>query len=387
MKITKVEIFPLTKLRYKRPFKISRGFVGGPQMKWGFHVVIKIHTDEGLVGFGEARPNNPHQHETTWSVVAALHRFYGPALINRDPFDIEAIMEEFDKLLPENYHARTVVDFALYDLMGKATGKPVYKLIGGLVNKKVYVKFPIGQGTPEEMVAEAQRITAETGSNYFKIKIGQPERIKQDIINVAAVRKAMGDNVHIQVDANAGYKSFSDALYILRRLEEYNIILIEQPLPKWDLEGMAKLTSMLDTPILADESVFSQYDAMKIVKQAAADVINIKMPKSGGIFGAKRIAHIAEAAGLQVFIGSTTETGIGSAGGVHFYASTPNVWPWAACLFGTYMLVDDMVTDDTAFKIRDGYVEVPDRPGLGVTLDEEALKQYSEECFTVEEGL
>ncbi|MBU3935883.1 dipeptide epimerase, partial [Patescibacteria group bacterium] len=131
MKITKVEIFPLTKLRYKRPFKISRGFVGGPQMKWGFHVVIKIHTDEGLVGFGEARPNNPHQHETTWSVVAALHRFYGPALINRDPFDIEAIMEEFDKLLPENYHARTVVDFALYDLMGKATGKPVYKLIGG----------------------------------------------------------------------------------------------------------------------------------------------------------------------------------------------------------------------------------------------------------------
>jgi len=387
MRITRVEIFPLTKIRYKRPFKISRGYVGGPKMKWGFHVIAKVYTDDGIVGFGEARANNPHQHETTWSVVAALEHFYGPALIGRNPFDIEAIMSDFDGLLPENYHARTVVDFALYDIMGKATGQPVCNLIGGRVHEKVPVKFPISQGTSEEMVEEALRIISETGARYLKIKIGQSEKINQDLANIAAIRKAVGDDVKLQVDANAGYRNFWEALGVLRRVEEYGIALIEQPLPKWDLEGMAELARLLDTPILADESVFSPYDAMKVVKQKAADVINIKMPKAGGIHGAKRIAHIAEAAGLQVFVGSTTETGIGSAGGVHFFASTPNVWPVAACLFGRYMLVDDMVTDETAFNIHDGCVEVPDRPGLGVTLDEEALTEYSDGCITVTEGL
>ena len=173
----------------------------------------------------------------------------------------------------------------------------------------------------------------------------------------------------------------------MRRLEEYDIALIEQPLPKWDIQGMAELKKRLDTPILADESVFSQYDAMRIVKENAADVINIKMPKAGGIFGAKRIAHIAEAAGLKVFIGSTTETGVGSAGGVHFYASTPNVWPYAACLFGTYMLVDNMLTEDTTFRFEDGCVQVPKGPGLGVEVNDEALKKYCENVITVTEGL
>jgi len=387
MKINKVEIYPLTKLRFKRPFKISRGFVGGPNMKWGFHVLIKVYTDEDFIGLGECRPNNPHQHETTWSVIAALKHFYGPLLIGKDPFNIEVIMNEFDSYLPENYHARAAVDFALYDLMGKYTGQPVYNLIGGLVHKRIPVKFPLSQGSTKEMVEEALRVISATGSNYLKIKIGQPERMEQDIKNVAAIRKAVGDKVRLQVDANAGYKTISEALKVLKRLEEYDIALIEQPLPKWDLEGHARLTKLLNTPILVDESVFSPYDAMEVIRKRAADVINIKMPKVGGIYGAKRIAHLAEAAGMQVFVGSTTETGIGSAGGVHFYASTPNVWPVAACLFGTYMLVDDIITDDTAFKFQDGFVKVPDKPGLGVSLDEEALQFYSENAITITEGL
>jgi L-alanine-DL-glutamate epimerase-like enolase superfamily enzyme len=217
MKITKVEIYPLTKLRYQRPFKISRGYVGGPEMKWGFHVMMKITTNEGIVGFGEARPNNPHQHETTWSVTEALRNFYGPLLIGRDPFDIENLMLDFEAYLPENYHARTVVDFALHDIMGKATNQPVYNLIGGKVHDRVYIKIPVSQGSTSEMIKESERIIEQTGCKYLKIKIGQPERIAQDIANVKGIREALGPEIKLQVDANAGYKFLKDALYILRR--------------------------------------------------------------------------------------------------------------------------------------------------------------------------
>lgn len=387
MKITKVEIYPLTKMRYKRVFKISRGYVGGPDMKWGFHVVVKIHTDEGIVGVGEARPNNPHQHETTWSVVAAIKTFYGPLLIGKDPFDINDIVSEMDRLLPENSHARTPIDFALYDIMGKATGLPVYKLIGGLCHDRVPLKFPIGQGDKRAMVEETLRVMEETGAKYIKVKIGPLERMKTDIENLAAIREAVGDKVAIQVDGNAAYNTVYEALKVIREVEKFDVVLIEQPLPKWDLDGMAELTRLVETPILADESVFSPQDAFKVIKMRAADVINIKMPKAGGIHGAKRIAHIAEAAGFPVFVGSTTETGIGGAGGIHFYVSTKNMWPACACMFGSYMLVDDLVTDETRFKIEDGYVVPPSSPGLGVEVDEGALETYSEGKIVVTESM
>jgi len=383
MKINRVEIFPLTKIRYKREFKISRGYVGGPKMKWGFHVIVKIFTDEDITGIGEVRPNNPHQNETTWSVVSAIEHFYGPLLIGKDPYNINKINDEMEKLLPENPHARTPIDFALYDIIGKSTNLPLYKLLGGLFHEKVPLKFPIGQGKKEEMLLEAQRVIEETGANYLKIKIGPIERLKNDIANIEAIREKFGEKVKLQVDANGAYNTVYEAVKAIKSIEQFNIALIEQPLPKWNLEGMAEIVNLFDTPILADESVFSNYDAYKVIKNRAADVINIKIPKAGGITVAKKIAHIAESAGMPVFIGSTTETGIGGAAGIHFYLSTKNMWPACASMFGSYMLVHDLVTSESRFEMKDGFVYPPKGPGLGVEIDNEALEKYSEQKIIV----
>jgi len=384
MNINRVEIFPLTNMRYKREFRISRGYVGGPKMKWGFHVIVKVFTDDGIIGIGEVRPNNPYQNETTWSVVSAIEHFYGPLLIGKNPFNINIINDEMEKILPENPHARTPIDFALYDIIGKSVNLPLYELLGGLFHEKVPLKFPIGQGEKKEMLLEAQRVIEETGANYLKIKIGPIERLKDDIANIEAIREKFGEKVNLQVDANGAYNTVYEAIKALKEIERFNIALIEQPLPKWNLEGMAEIVNLFDTPILADESVCSNYDAYKVIKNRAADVINIKIPKAGGITVAKKIAHIAESAGVPVFIGSTTETGIGGAAGIHFYLSTKNMWPACACMFGSFMLVHDLVTDETRFKIKDGFVYPPKGPGLGVEIDNEALEKYSDQKIVIE---
>lgn len=386
MKIKKLEIFPLTKIRYKRNFKISRGYVGGPKMKWGFHVIVKVFTDEGIIGIGEVRPNNPHQNETTWSVIAAIKTFYGPLLLGQDPFNINKINCEMDQILPENPHAKTAIDLALYDILGKATKLPLYKLIGGLCHDKVPLKFPLGQGGKEYILEEAQRVIEETGAKYLKVKIGPFDRLGIDIENIEAIRGKYGDKIKIQVDANGAYNSVYEVIKVVKEIKEFDIVLFEQPLQKWNLEGMSELVKRIEIPILVDESVFSPYDALKVIKSRSADVINIKIPKAGGITGAKKIAHIAYAAGMPVFVGSTTETGIGGAAGIHFYLSTENMWPACACMFGSYMLVHDLVTPETRFKMKDGFVLPPSNPGLGVEIDEEALKKFSEDKIVVEKG-
>ncbi len=384
MRITRVEIYPLTKIRYQGIWRLSRGVAGGPDMKWGFNVIVRLRTDEGLVGWGEVGPINPYQGETTWSIAVALERFYGPLLIGRDPWDVGSLHVAMEGILPDNPHARTAVDLALYDLMGKASGQPVYKLLGGLQHERVPLKFPVAQAEPEEMVQEACRIVEETGSRYLKVKIGGIERLPKDLVVLAALRRQFGDSVRIQIDANASYQSVHEALSALRRMEEYNPVLIEQPLPRWHVDGMAEIAAALETPLLADESCWSPHDAFKLLKARAADVLNVKIPKAGGLYHSKQIASIAEAAGAQVFVGSTAETGVGGAAGVHFYASTRNMWPVVACLFGTYWLVHDMLTDATRFRLKDGYVEPPSAPGLGIEVDEDALRTYSEDPIIVD---
>jgi len=383
VKIDRIEIYAMTKIRYKRVFNISRGIGGGPEMKWGFHVVVKIFTNDGIVGIGEVRPANPYQGETTWSVFSGIERFYGPALIGKNPLDISKITEMMEDLLPQNPYARTPIDLALHDIMGKAFGVPVYRLLGGLYHEKVGLKFPIGVGSPEEVVEQAHQLIAETGTKYIKVKIGPIARLQNDVATLDRLRREFGDRINIQVDANAGYNSVSEALLALEQIKPFKPVLVEQPLPKWDIDGMCILTERLDCPMLADESLWSPQDGFLLLKRRACDILNAKIPKAGGLYRAKMIAAIAEGAGGLVYVGSTGESGIGAAAGIHFHVSTKNMWPVAACLWGPYILVDDLVTDESKIKIQDGFAYPPSSPGLGVDIDEEALRHYSENRATI----
>ena len=285
--------------------------------------------------------------------------------------DSEAIRERLDRAISGHCIAKAAVDIALHDLLGKHFGLPVYRLLGGLYRRSIPLAWSIGIAETEEMVQEAVHYV-DIGWKAIKIKIGRDPDV--DLEHLAAVRKAIGPAIKLRVDANQGYRS-GEALPVLRKMERFDLEYIEQPLPRWDVEGLSALAAALDTPILADESVFTPEDAITLVRRQAADVFNIKVTKCG-LANGKRIAAIAEAAGLRCMVGSMVELGPGTAAGVHFAAATSSVTH--ACELGPLLFRDDVITENVFLdEPLGGFWEVSDGPGLGITLREEIDRLFT----------
>ncbi|MEM3704121.1 MAG: enolase C-terminal domain-like protein, partial [Candidatus Bathyarchaeia archaeon] len=363
MSIKKIEAIPIS-VPLKKPFVISTG-----EMRTLDHVIVKVHTDAGIVGVGESAPVPIFSEESQEDVKAAIDKYISRVLIGEDIFDIEKILEKMDKAVQGHSYAKAGIELALWDAMGKTLKVPVYKLLGGLYRENVPMVWIIGIGTPEQMADEAREYVNK-GFSTLKVKIGIDPQ--QDVKNVAAVREAVGYGAQIRVDANQGYTA-DVAIKTLRKMERYDLELIEQPVPRWDLNGMAKVAKALDTPVMADESVFSPNDVIKIIQKEAADIINIKIMKPGGLYNAKRIASIAESAGIPCLVGSMIETGVGTMACAHFACSTKNIrYP---CEFiGTMMIKDDIL--DTSYIPEDGFLKVPKECGFGVNLNEDKVRKY-----------
>lgn len=361
-----MKITGLTCLRvnipYRKPFVIS----GGPSAE-GEHVLVAVHSDEGIIGYGESAPMVSYSGETQSDTFHALTEYLGKAIEGMDPFDFEQIHSVMNRVLPEHYFAKSAIDIALYDLIGKKLKVPVYQLLGGKVRDRVDIIGVIGIGTIDEMIAEAAEY-ARKGIKTIKLKVGNNP--KQDVEVVREVRGAVGPQILIRVDANQGY-DVSTAIRTIRKMEPYDLELVEQPVKKWDLHGMAAVTAAVDVPIEADESMFILQDAMNIIKHRAADIINIKILKPGGLYPSKKVAAICEGAGITCLVGSMVEYGIGSVAGLHFAASTPVV-RHACELVGPSLFRYDILQEDYSLNsFVDGQMIVPDGPGLGVTLKEE----------------
>jgi len=365
MKISKVEVLPVS-LPLKHLYVIS----GGP-IKTLDHVITKIHTNEGIVGVGEASPLPEYSDETQEGIIIALRKFLIPAILNEDPLNIAGILARMDAAISGHTFAKTAIDIALWDIAGKATKSPAYQLLGGLCREKISLTWCIGMGAMKDMVREAVD-SVEKGFPTIKMKIGKdPEK---DLQNVAAVRDAIGEGYKIRVDANQGYTR-DVAVRTLRRMEKYELQLIEQPVNRFDLDGMAEITRALDTPILADESVFSPADAIRVIKNEAADVINIKIMKPGGLNNSRKIATIAEAAGIPCLLGSNLEMGVGIIAGAHMAAATQNITYESDLVSPVlYLLADDVLKEP--YQLDGHFLEVPKRPGLGIDVDDEKLQKY-----------
>lgn len=363
MKITRVEAIPVA-LPLSRSYRISQGSDDS-----GRFIITRVETNEGITGYGEATPTHYFSSESVEDVKSTIDAYLAPALEGSNPFDIVPAVATMDRAIKGHPMAKAAVEFALWDIKGKALGLPVYALLGGLVRDRVAANQGIGISTPEEMAAQAVE-AVEAGYPVVKLKIGIDER--QDLINVRAVREAIGDRARIRVDANQAYPT-DVAIKVLRRMDhEVDLELIEQPVAQWDLDGMARVCDALDVPILADESVFGLHDALKVVKRGAADLFNIKTQKLGGLYRSCQVAAIAEAAGLRCLVGSMGESGPGKAADLHFAAATPSVtYPSA---FGRHRRVASIVTDP--IEAVGGSVEVRHRPGLGVEIDEDVLHHY-----------
>ncbi len=379
--IDRIEIF-VTALseRLQRIFSSGAYDTGPAERLLGKPVLVKIYAD-GVVGIGQIRPISPGHFvaDTTQSVVAAIKEIYGPALLGKSIFDIETINETFDLRLAGNPAARAVLDIAVRDAMGKALKTPLYNLIGGCCQPRIPLEWSVSMADDvATMIAESKRAVDEFGIRVLCLKMADRRGWRQDVKNFAAVRKAIGDGVMIGIDPNTGW-SLADALSAIHEIRKMGLGYIEQPIERRDLKGMAEIRRAAGgVPVMADEGIFTLQDAYALAEARACDAYCIKLYKLGGITAAKRIAAVAQAANIQINCGGlAVQSQLEAAAGAHFYASTPAAQMMGAAEFvmGLNAAAKDPLCPESDFRIRDGHVNVPTGPGLGVTIDEALLKK------------
>jgi len=332
------------------------------------NLLVKVHTDEGIVGYGEGLFGPDFHGETQESVMGVIRKL-SSVLINEDPFNIELLEEKVSKSIKGNANAKALINMALYDIVGKKLKTPLYKLLGGKFRNKIPITYVITDSNkPKEVVEKAKR-AVEKGYKVLKIKVGETDP-NIDVERVKAIRKELGSEVGIRIDANQAW-SPHEAVRIMRKISRYNPQYLEQPVPSWDLDGLAYVKRKIDTPIMADESLFSLQDALKLVEKEAVDLFNTKVLK-GGLSNLKKISAVAEAAGIHCMVGGAWLS-VSAAAGLHFAASTKSVK--YSCEFCGEMFYGDVDIVKERVKPQDGYVELIEKPGLGVELDKEKINK------------
>lgn len=270
-------------------------------------IVVKIISDTGETGYGEAAPTTVITGETKESIKSAILNYIKPAIIGMEIDNLENMMEKLNSCILKNTSAKAAVDMAIYDLYSKKLNSPLFKILGGYRNE-ITTDITISVNEIDQMVEDSMKAVNE-GFNILKIKVGIDG--DKDIERIVEIRKAVGQKVSLRVDANQGWTS-KQAVKIIRALEDkgLNIEFVEQPVKYLDLEGMKYVTQNTYTKILADESIFSPQDAVKIIQERGADLINIKLMKTGGIYNALKICDIAEVCGVECMIGCMLESKI-----------------------------------------------------------------------------
>jgi L-alanine-DL-glutamate epimerase-like enolase superfamily enzyme len=383
MAIDRIEVL-VTDLTVRVQREISSGAydTGATGTLIGKPVLVKIHAD-GVTGYGQIRPISPGHFipDTVHSVVAAITEVYGPRLIGKDILDLEPTLAMFDQALPGNMNARAALDHALHDAIGKALKLPVYRLLGGLCQQRIPLEWSVSMAADVgKMIGDAERAMKEFGIRVLCLKAGGKGGWQRDVQNFITVRKALGPDVVIGVDPNEGW-TVSETIRVARELAPHRMGYLEQPVKRQDIAGMAAIRRALDgVPLMADEGVMTLGDAHGLARAEAVDAFCVKLYKMGGLRSAKKIAAVAEAAGIQLNVGGlAVQSQLEAAAGAHFYASTPDrlIMPAAEFIFGLGVLGPDPLAPETDFRIKDGHVAPPSGPGLGIVVDEQAVKRHT----------
>ncbi|MGH9325858.1 MAG: mandelate racemase/muconate lactonizing enzyme family protein [Terriglobia bacterium] len=332
--------------------------------------ITVIQTDEDVIGVGEASGSASWSGETQEGMLAAINKVLAPALIGQDPFQVSTLADRMDELLWANPFAKAALEMALMDVIGKSLGVPVYTLLGGRRELlEIPLKFSIGAYEPAEAARRAE-LFASRDFQAVKVKVGL--EVRSDIARVQAVRSAVGDKFRLAVDANGGWVE-QEARAAIPQLERLGVNALEQPLPRWNIRGCARLRKCTSIPIILDESIFTRENATEAIRYEACDVISIYPGKNGGLWRSLEIAQVARSAGLECVIGSNLEGDIGSSAMLHVAASIPNLAAFVDHeIIGPLYHSRSFAVDP--LKIERGRVVVPRGPGLGVELDFEQLQ-------------
>lgn len=361
MDIIRVDIYPLNVAR-KYPVRVPLGVLDSAH-----NVVIKITLKNGVYGWGEASPFAPITGDSQNSNLAAAVPL--ARLINgKDALAIDARLLEMKRFTVGEPTIRAAFDMALYDIAAKVANMPLYRYLGGEL-RSLRTDMTIGlQDSVEETVKRAQEILA-AGFDAIKLKVGRQGL--EDVAHVKAVRELVGPDIAIKMDSNQGW-DYPTAVANIRAMAPLNLQYSEQPLAAWDYDNLVRLRAKVDLPICVDESVFDDKDALKLVKLGAADYLNIKLAKSGGIHTALKINAIAEAAGLKCMIGCFAESRLGLTAAAHLAMARPNITFLdldSAYGFKSDPVLGGMTYDDNI----GGLIHLPETPGHGAEIDEKQL--------------
>ncbi|WP_226641835.1 mandelate racemase/muconate lactonizing enzyme family protein [Mesobacillus subterraneus] len=323
-------------------------------------IFVKISCDNGITGWGEAPPTLVITGDSLASIEAAINDVIKPFLLKKNLINYEAIFQGLKTALVNNSSAKAAIDMALYDCISQNCSLPLYQFLGGYRNE-IETDFTVSVNSPDEMGEDAVRYV-NNGFNVLKVKVGIGE-ISTDIARIHEIRKRIGNDIKIRLDANQGWKP-KDAVRAIRKMEDLglDIELVEQPVKADDLEGLKQVTDSVDTLIMADESVFSPKQAFEVIKRRSADLINIKLMKSGGIYQAQMINQMAETAGIECMVGSMIETRLGITAAAHFAASKKNITRFD--FDAPLMLANDVISGGIMYNGRN--ITLPDQPGLGI---------------------
>jgi muconate cycloisomerase len=368
MKITRIEAIPV-----RVPLK--KGMM--TKTAHGEHVVteiviVRVHTDQGIIGLGEATVAPRWTGETWQSAMAGIETLFAPALVGSDPRNITQARQTMDVVCKLNPFTKCGIEIALWDIAGKAANQPVYQLLGGKVRDAARIKMVVGAFDLPRARSLAEQFL-KWGVSCIKVKTGLvPE---EDVARVKAVREVAGPDVPITIDSNCGW-SVTSAKQTLRRLADLGVTVAEQPIPPNDPAAMAEVRKDTTIPIMADESVFTLLDAWQLTLHRACDILSIYPGKHGGIAGTAEIVHVAKAAGLKCAIGSNLELGIGTAAMLHVAAAFPEIDSelCPADLIGPLYHEADLLKEP--LPLGPVVARVPDGPGLGVELDEEQVRRF-----------
>ncbi|MGU3523135.1 muconate cycloisomerase family protein [Enterobacteriaceae bacterium C23F] len=351
-----------------RPHKLSMTTMGCQTL-----TIVRMTCAEGVVGWGEATTIGGLSYgaESPEAIKSAIETYLSPLLCGQTFSGVAALAQAMNAGVKGNTFAKSALETAFLDALGKSLNLPVSSLLGGALTQRLPVLWTLASGDTEKDIAEGQRLLAEGRHNTFKLKIGARD-LATDIRHALAIKAALGEDVSIRVDVNQAW-DLTTAIQGMAQLQAGGIDLVEQPIPLWDRRGLIALSQRFEVPILADEAVATSHDGYALASDGFTGAWALKIAKAGGPAQALKLAHVAQAAGVALYGGTMLEGTLGSVASLHAWSTVS--MQWGTEMFGPLLLKDDIVVRPLDFS--DGQVTLPQGPGLGIEIDADKLHHYS----------
>lgn len=370
--IAAIDVIPV-RLPLREPFVIAYATYADVPT-----VLVRIRTAAGHEGWGEATPDPNVTGETWSSATAMLRDDLAPGLLGHDAFDRDGALRLLQRRVAVAPAAKAALDVALHDLVARALGIPLWALLGGRSKSELRISRVVSLGEPDAMAEAAARHVA-AGFDTVKVKVGEAAAPTKDVGRVAAVRAAVGPEIGIKVDVNQGWGTAAVAIDAIRAMLPSRPRSIEQPVAAWDLDGLAEVRRLTGATIMADEACHGPREMQRIVALRAADLVNIKLMKTGGLIEALRLNAIAESAGIAAQVGTMVESSVASAAGLHLATALANVQ--MVEMGGPLMLAEDVA--DLATCYHGPRIELPTGAGLGIIPDEARIRRFAAAWFEI----